>query len=511
MNKLFDRNTASEGHARKSLHGGAFSLVARGINAVVQIGSVLCLARLLSPEDYGLVAMVIAVTGFAPVLVDLGTRDAVVQRESISQGEVSALFWITMLVGCVFTVGVGASGPLVAHFYGEPRLSAITRVSALAFVASALACQHQALMRRAMMFRNLAVIEVVSNVLGSLAAILFAWRGHGYWALVLRPITTSFILAVGVWLGCRWWPSLPRFSTGVKDMIKFGLNLTGFCMTDFVARCSDRVALGHRSGPGQLGYYQQACLVYDNLLDLTVALHGVAVVSLSKLRDNLDELRRLWAKGLSTLAFYAMPAFGVLVVTSQDLIVFLLGDKWAQAGVVLSVLALRGIPHVVERTLGWLHVAAGRADRWFRWGIVATVLQLIALFCGLPYGPTGVAAAYAICMFILFIPAIAYAGQPLGIGFKHVVKAVGWQVVGALLAVALGFELRLLLSEQMPRLLRLVLLGSAYAAIYLLLVAGIFKVRAPLALTVSLLRDVAPARLLAALSLRLQRGPKKTS
>jgi PST family polysaccharide transporter len=103
--------------------------------------------------------------------------------------------------------------------------------------------------------------------------------------------------------------------------------------------------------------------IYDNLLDVLVfPLHQVAIASLSKLQGDLVALRRSWAKALSTVAFYAMPAFGLLSVTSRDLVVTLLGPKWANAGVILSILALRGIPHSVERTLGWLHVAAGRTD-----------------------------------------------------------------------------------------------------------------------------------------------------
>src|SRR5262249_12788358 len=145
---------------------------------------------------------------------------------------------------------------------------------------------------------------------------------------------------------------------------------------------------------------------------------------LGRAQNNLDELRRLWRKALSTLEFYAMPAFGILAVTGQDLIPVLFGSKWSQAGVIISILALRGIPHAVERTMGWLHVAAGRMDRWMRWGFVALCAQLIALFCGLPFGPTGVAVAFVACSFIMFVPAIAYSGRPLGISATDVLAAI---------------------------------------------------------------------------------------
>jgi PST family polysaccharide transporter len=496
VSAYFEDSKPQEDHARKSVRGGAVSIAARAINAVVQIGSVLFLARLLTPEDYGLVSMVTALTGFAPALVDLGTRDAIVQRTSIKRGEVSALFWFTIIVGCTFAVIAAASGPLVARFYGEPRLTLIVLVSSTTFIAYALSVQHYALMRRALMFQELAILEVLSNVVSAVCAIAIALMGFHYWALVVRPIFTPLLLAIGVWFKCRWLPGKPEITPGVKETMRFGLNVTGFCMSDFAARSGDRVAIGYRSGPVGLGLYQNALFVYDNLIDVLVfPLHGVAVASLSKLRHDLSELRRQWGKALSAVAFYAMPAFGLLAVTSQDLIRFLLGEKWASAGVLLSVLAIRGIPQCVERTLGWLHVTAGRTDRWMRWGVLTTCVQFVAIFCGLPFGPMGVAVAYVICAFILFVPALAYAGRPLEIGASDVIETVWRQMAAALVATGAGFALRWTVLADSHPLVRMAALAAAYLAVYLVLSVGILNVRAPLRTTNGLVRGFLPARL----------------
>jgi PST family polysaccharide transporter len=147
----------------------------------------------------------------------------------------------------------------------------------------------------------------------------------------------------------------------------------------------DEVAIGYGSGAAALGRYQNAMLIYENVLSvLTAPLHPVAVAGLCKVSNDPKEFRRLWGKAISTLSFWSMPAFGLLAVTSQGLILILLGKKWASAGILLSILALRGIPHAVERTLGWLHVPAGRSDRWMRWGVFALCAQGLALVSGLP-------------------------------------------------------------------------------------------------------------------------------
>lgn len=495
MSHYFSDNKVEAGHGRRSLRGGAVVIGARALIAVIQVVTILFLARLLSPEDYGLVSMVTVITGFAPLLVSLGTPDAVVQRTRITENDVGTLFWINVALGCGAALLMAVCGPLIARFYGEPRLTMIAIVSALTFVTSALTCQHYALLRRAMKFQELAVMDVGANLLSAGGAIAMAFYGLEYWALVLRPVMLTSLLALGVWLRCRWVPPKPVMTSGAKEMLRLGLNSTGFSLLDFVGRSSDRVAIGYRSGATALGYYQNAMFVYENLLDLLVSpLHGVAVASLSKARDDLNELRRLWRKALLTLQFFAMPAFGVLAVTSQDLIVLLLGAKWSHAGFLLGILALRGIPHSTERTLGWLHVTAGRTDRWMRWGVVATCAQLLALFCGLPFGPTGVTIAFVVCTFILFLPAIAYSGHPLGIGGSDVIAVVWRPMVGSLLAVAIGFMLRYTLFANTSEVGRTVALTLAYVTVYLMAVVGLLRVRMPIRVALTLVRDVLPAR-----------------
>jgi PST family polysaccharide transporter len=454
------------------------------------------LARLLSPEDYGLVAMVTALTGFGPALVDLGTRDAVVRQVGLVEAEVSALFWLTVGVGCAFALAMSAGSPLIATFYHEARLIPVGFVLSLTFVALALGAQHQALLRRALMFRELAIIDIAANALSASGAIVMAYCGLGYWALVARPVALSSLAAAGSWWYCGWLPGKPVLTSAVRQMVKFGLNLSGFCLTDFVARNADRVAVGRGLGARTLGFYQNALFVYDNLLDVLVfPLHQVAVSGLSKLQHDLAELRRAWAKALSTVAFYAMPAFGMLAVTSGDLIVFLLGAKWATAGALLSVLALRGVAHSAERTIGWLHVAGGRADRWLRWGVLAAGVQLLALFCGLPFGPFGIVWAHVISMHLLFVPALMYAGRPLGIGGRDVIAAVGAPFTGTLVVTALGFALRARLLDGPSAIERMAILGPAYLAMYLVVVVGLFRVTAPLRVCTSLLRDLMPGQL----------------
>jgi PST family polysaccharide transporter len=491
MSSYFDDHSVTPDHGRRSLRAGAVVLSARVLIIIIQLLTFLILARVLSPEDYGLVGMVTAITVFAPLLVSLGTPDAVVGRARITEREISALFWISIAVGCSATLMMAVCAPLIARFYGDPRLIWIAAVSALTFIMSALYCQHNTLLRRAMKFKELAAVEVAANLLSSGAAITMALYGLQYWALVLRPVLLSSFIALGVWALCPWVPGRPVMSGNAKEMLRKGLQIAGFVVFDYIAGSTDRIAIGYRSGPTLLGYYQNAMFIFENLGALLVlSAHNVVVASLSMAQNNPDELRRLWRKALLILQFYAMPAYGVLAVVGQDLIVVLFGSKWAQAGVLISILALRGIPYAVERTTGWLHVSAGRTDRWVRWGFIAMCAQLIALFCGLPYGPTGVAVAFVVCTFILFIPAVAYSGRPLGISATDVIATVWRPLVASLLAAAIGFTLRFTLLADMSPILKIIVLTPIYVSAYLTALAGFLGERMPIQVLFALLTDL---------------------
>jgi PST family polysaccharide transporter len=483
---FFEDAQARAGHQQAALRGGLSSVVSRAFSAMVQVCSVVVLARLLTPEDYGLVAMVLAITSVTPMIVDLGTREAVGQQARITQGEVSALFWITITAGLLFALLIVLISPSIARLYGEPRLIEIAWVSSLTVLASALTCQHYGLLRRAMMFRQVALVEAGANFVGACAAVGMALLGTGYWALVMRPLVTALCVVGGVFWYCPWIPRKPTITSGVKEMLRFGANMMGFTVADFVGRNADSVAIGLTAGAQRLGFYRKALLIYDNLLDLTVALHAVAAVSLSKLRDDHVELRRLWAKGLRTLSFYAMPAFGIVAVIGNDLIYLVLGERWSFAGILLTLLALRGIPHVVERTLGWLHVAAGRSDRWARWGLLQASVQIIALLIGLPFGPIGVIVAYTLAMYLMFVPTLVYAGRPLGVQALDVARAIWQPMIGTLVAVGVGLVLAFVIWPDMSRLLRLSLSGVSFVVVYLAVVPGVMRLREPLLIVVKL-------------------------
>jgi O-antigen/teichoic acid export membrane protein len=464
-----------------AVQAGTASVAMQYTNGALQIIAAVVLARLLAPEDFGLVAIVTVVTSFAPLLIDFGLGDATTQRKDITQSQVSSLFWLSCGIGLAIALVVASCSPLIASVFREPRLGPIALYSAFIFVLYGAANQHLALLRRRMQFGKIAIIQIVGTLVGTVAAILMAVWGYHYWALVFRPIATWLCVVLGAWVVCPWLPGLPFFDDEVKSMVRFGLNVVGFSVVYTVAKALDRVGLGLFYRPEDVGFYQNATTLYDNSIFSTLGqLHTVGSAALSRLQSNPSALRQKYKAALSAMAFFVMPASAILSVTAQDLTVTLLGERWREAGMLLSILALRGIFQSIELTQGWLHLSIGQPQRWRNWAIVTTVVQLITIVGGLPFGAPGVAVAVLITSILLAVPSISYAGRPIGIGPALVVRAVGRQLIGAISAAAGGWWLQTIVLTHSSSIARIFLSAALCACIYLFIVMGLFRLMEPI-------------------------------
>jgi len=486
----FEDHKESKDLGRLALRGGTVSVAMQYGNGILQIAAAVVLARLLAPEDFGLVAIVTVLTSFAPLLIDFGLGDATTQRNKITQSQVSSLFWLSSGIGLTIAVFVVACGPLIAWTYREPRLEAIAMYSAIAFVLFGASNQHLALLRRAMQFAAIAKIVILSNLAGVAVSIVLAICGYGYWALVLRPIVSSLCIAIGAWLVCGWRPGFPVVDNEVKSMVRFGLHVVGFSTTYSVARAVDRIALGLFYRPDQVGYYQNAITLYDNsIFSALMQLHTVGSAALSKLQCDPAALRQKYEAALSTLAFFVMPTAAILSVTAEDVTVMLLGEKWRAAGLLLSIIALRGIFQAVEGSQGWLHLSLGRADRWRNWGIVSLAAQVVATLAGLPFGATGVAVAVVMTSLFLAVPSISYAGRPVGIGAALVIRTVGRQLIGAISAAAGGWWLQTTALSDYSGFFRICVSTGFCISIYLIIVVCLFRLAEPIKVAATVARD----------------------
>jgi O-antigen/teichoic acid export membrane protein len=189
--------------SRKSVRGGFATVSAQGLKFVMQTATMMVLARLLSPEDFGLQGMVVVVTGFLSLFRDAGLGMATVQRSEVTHAQTSTLFWINILIGAILTILCAAAAPLLVAFYHEPRLYWVAVVSGVMFMFNGLSAQHGALLQRSMRFVTQAKIDVLSLAVGSAVGIVMAFLGCRYWSLVGMALVSSMVSTAGVWLTVR--------------------------------------------------------------------------------------------------------------------------------------------------------------------------------------------------------------------------------------------------------------------------------------------------------------------
>ena len=363
------------------------------------------LARLLTPGDFGLVSMVTGVTGFAEAFKDAGLSLATIQRERITQQQVSTLFWINVGLSIILTALVLALAPVLAVFYHDPRLSWVAAAIACTFLLGGLTVQHQALLRRNLRFKALAVIDIISLATGVLTAIGMAVMGFHYWALVGMTLMSAVTNVVAVWIILPWRPSRPQRGSGVRPLVNFGGNIVTIRFAYCFVSNAPNVLIGWYWGAGAVGLYQKA---YSLLMFAIDQIHGpvaaVALSPLSRVQSEPERFRRYFLAGYFIVISFALPVVVISAVFSEEIIRIVLGAQWGGAIAIFRWLAIGSIFVILLNPLGMVLQAAGRAARQVKITLIDSALVTGAYLAGLSFGPVGVATGFVIVRGLSYIP-----------------------------------------------------------------------------------------------------------
>lgn len=393
----------------RTVRGGAVTVVSQAIKFLISMVATVVLARLLTPQDYGLVGMVAVVIGFVSMFKDLGLSTATIQRAEINNAQISTLFWINLALSLAVMLVTAAIAPVIARFYHEPRLVSITLAYGCGFLLAGLTVQHEALLRRQMRFTALAGAEVFSILAGVVTAILMAWSGAGYWSLVGGALSMNLAYLMGIWILCGWRPGLPVRNAGVRSMLVFGGNFTGFSIVNYFARNLDNMLIGWWWGAAALGLYAKAYQLLLLPLDqINSPISAVAVPVLSRLVDSPDRYRQAYLRILEKIAIMTMPLMAFMIVTSDWLVLLLLGPKWIGVSRIFALLAIAGFVQPVTSTTGWLFLTQGRPHHMFQWGLIGSSLIVASIAIGLPWGAVGVATSYSLGFVCITVPLLLW-------------------------------------------------------------------------------------------------------
>ena len=428
---LFSRAQGRGDLKNEAIRGGVIAVTTRGLTTIIQVGGTIVLARLLTPDDFGLVAMVVAFTAVFSLFQDVGLTDATIQASEIDHKQISTLFWINVAICFSITLLLVILSPLIARFYKIPNLSKIMKVLSISYVFWGLTFQHMALLKRNMLFFRVGSIGVLSQIASTGTAIIFALAGFKYWAIVFGNLMLSLSTCILTWLLCRWRPGLPRKRTGAAPLVRFGMNSAGYYIVNYLARNLDKIVLGKKFGSIQLGYYSRAYyLATTPAGQLSDSLFHVSVSTLSKIRDYPNQYQRYYLNTLSAISFVGMPLSVFMVVMNKELVLVLLGPQWNNAAEIFSILGLAAGMYTLYFTNNWLHVSLGRSDRLLKWGMMSSTILALAFALGSIFGPKGIAWGYSITIILITFPAILYAGKPIGLRLDKVLSKI-WRNLSA--------------------------------------------------------------------------------
>lgn len=401
---------------RRAAGGAATMLVARGAGTAISIVAMAVIARFVSPEAFGLVGMVVAILAIARVLEELGLGDAAIQRESITESEVTTLAMVNLGAGLVLGGVFAAASPLIAAFYGRPELVPFCLALAPMFPIAAIGAQPRAMMRRAFRFRPLAIAQVVSLVAASLAGIAGAVAGWGPWAIVAQHLAGAVVLAVGCLIGSRWRPVRPAPFSKIRPMLGYGLHLGGSQLLNALTRNLDDILLGRFIGPGAVGAYGRAFqLMTLPATQLNQPLTSAVVPALSRVQSDPEAYRRLYRSGVEVIASLAFPLAVFTAVAAPAMVLSVLGPDWHESIPLLRALSPAGLMVSLNVATGWVYLSLGRTDRQLRWRLVGAAAAVLGMTIGLQWGALGLALGLSTARVVMRLPAVLYCfhGTPL--------------------------------------------------------------------------------------------------
>ncbi len=451
--------------------------VARSVSSRL-IGSAvfIVLARMLDPADFGTVALASVFVVLISVLVESGFAEAIIQRDEVTEEDLNSAFWVNNAIGIALALVLIVLADVMTEPLGQPELAPVLRVLSTVFVFAALASVPQAILRRELAFRAIALRGLAATLIGGAVGVAMALAGAGVWSLVGQMVANAVVGTAILWAMCSWRPGRSVSAASLKHLLRFSGKIVGERLALFASRRSDDFLIGLVLGPVALGLYT---IAYRILLILTETiiwtLEGVAFPLLSRLQNDTERRRRAFY-GLTGSCFaVAVPSFLALAVLAPELTRVAFGPRWVDSIPVMQTLALVGIPHAPVYCNKAALNAAGRPEMSLRIAILTCVVNVIGFALVVRWGILAVATSYVVCGYLLFPVSVWAVIRALSLDASTYLRLFAAPLVSGLVMVVSVLGAKALLGDGATDPVRLavslVVAVTAYIAM-LSLIAG---------------------------------------
>jgi O-antigen/teichoic acid export membrane protein len=408
----------------RTLTGLTWSGAAQIGRQIIQFVVSVLLARLLTPNDFGLFSMIIVFTGFAELFNDVGLGAAIIQRSDVNRQLLNSVFWTNVLIGILLTVITAFAAPFLSSFYNEPLLKNLTTWISINFFINSLCIVQTVLLQKRIDFRRLAYTEMLATIISGIISVSMALSGFGVWSLVAQSVTFAFFYALMLWTFSTWQPKLSFDWQALKGLLRFSTHLFGFNVFNYWVRNMDNLLIGKVIGSSALGIYSRAySLMLLPVSQISTVMGRVMFPALSIIQKDTELTKKVYLNSTRIIALISFPFITALLITAEPLILLLYGEKWSEIIPIFRILCITGIGQTVGTTLGWIYTSQGRTDIMFKWGMLSGFIYIISFVIGIHWGIIGIATAYVLSGYlILWYPAWAIPGRLINLRFGEMLK-----------------------------------------------------------------------------------------
>lgn len=415
-----------EGLGQRAFYGSLQMMAAQAVKFVAQIVSVIILARLVAPEEFGIIAFITSVFVFVNLLSDFGLSFAIVQKEEITETHLNKIFQISLWFALVFFLLITLSGFATSYLTNDPKYSWIISMFGAAFFLKALSIIPQGLLRRRLQFGFLAIQEATSFMIGTVLSIWLAAQGKGLLALMTIQFAPVFLSFTSGWIFSGWKPGCKLVPIKeIKTFFAFGGSFTLVEFANTICKHLDNILIGKFWGMEILGQYNRAyALMLAPLNQIMGPIGAVIIPSFSRMHHKKEEFERLTKSLLILFVIIAAPCAAALINCSHEIVSLLLGPKWEIAANVFWWFGFAIFCKPLGCHIYWIFVACGKMKEMLHWTLVNTLLFLCAVALGLPKGVVHIAAYFSLFEIVFQIPAAIFF-----LGKTKIISAKEWYYI----------------------------------------------------------------------------------
>ena len=423
----------------------------RIVSQIISMGFGIALARMLTPDDFGLIAMMTVFTGFAGLLTDVGLGSALVQRKDITELHYNTVFWTNLGLGTGLTVLILSLSPFIAEFYGREELTIIGYILSIQFVLGALALVPRQRLVKDLTFKVIAVADLSGMIVAGVAAIAMVKLGYGFWALAWQNVIQRAVATIYIWGVARWAPAFEFSRQALGELFGFSSYVFATQMIRYATQRADKLLAGRFLGGSAVGLLDKAqSMMLFPLQNVSHVMGSVMFPALSMIQNDQAHVRGVYMRCTQAIALLTFPMMAGMFAVANSFVFGVLGDQWGELISVLRILCFAGLATSIVTVTGAVYLSQGKAKLQFKVNLLTRPIALLGIIIGVPWGIEGIAVGATTATFVNSAITLSVAGKLIGSNLAELLAPLGRTLAVALLMGMIVVATEPMLSDFHP-------------------------------------------------------------